>query len=81
MMANALARAVLGVGADRMRNCIVSNFWEERNNGLKWAMSTSTHTQIRISHQHGNNQKTKTSLEMAWWPSYENFINKKIFVR
>ena len=43
MMASALARADLGVAADRMRNCMVFFGGGEVNNGLKWVKSTGTH--------------------------------------
>ena len=55
VMAIMMVSVALGVGAARVRNCIVSYFCEKRNNGVKWAMSTGTQT--RISQPHGSNKR------------------------
>ena len=54
-----MVTASRGVDAARKRNCIASYFREEKNNGLKWVMSTGT--QIRISHSHSSNEGPKIS--------------------
>ena len=64
VMANTLARAALGVDADRIRKRIVSYLEAKRNKGLKGAMSTDTHKFGFLDHMAIMNDQ-KSALEMA----------------
>ena len=59
------------------RNCKYSeremDLWEETT-----YESTQSRVDFRTSHPHGTTSRTKTCLEMAWWPRYEKTIMQTI---
>ena len=73
MMVTAASCAV----AARMRNCVAAPLREERNDGLKWVMSTGTREIGFVSHM-AVIQDEQATLEMAWRPRSENIIKKTI---
>ena len=51
-----------------------------RNNALKWVMNTGTH-KFGVLTFMAVIEYQNSALEMAWGPSYENVINKKVHFR
>ena len=72
-----MVTAAHGDGAARMRNCIVSQFWEERSNELKFVISAGTH-KFKFIINVAIIKDQKSALEMAWRPNYKKVINRKV---
>ena len=61
--------------------CEIALFYISVKNKMeKWVINTGTHELGSLIHMAIIEHK-KLSLDMAWGPSYENFIPKKIHVR